>query len=400
MNEIKCPKCRTPIEIDKALEGQIEARLLAKMNTQHLEEMEQAKIDAMASAQKEMEEKLSNEREKLKSQVARDAETNAQKQEILIEQLRSDAEASKEANRELREELKKLNTSLLEERKAKDNAELDARKKLAEEVAKIREEAKKEADEAHRFKEQELQKQLNDTKVALDAAQRKAEQGSQQQQGEVLELELEALIRNEFPRDVIEEVKKGQRGADIKQHVKNARFEECGILLWESKNAKWSNAWVAKFKNDIREAKAEIGIIVSCELPDEYGDMHMVENNVWVVKPQFVLALAVALRETIIQVFTANRNVENKDEKMEFLYQFLTGVEFRNRIEAIVASYNDLQDEMEKEKRAAEKRWGKQEKAYRAMIANTYGLYGEFQGIIGNELQIPLLEADESPEQA
>ncbi len=406
MDTIQCPKCGAKIEIDKALEGQIEARVLGEMNERHREELEKAKQETQVRAEARMQEKLAAEveesrfkaeleLEKMRAQLAREAEKEAQKRERLIEQLQEDAQDAKTDNKELREELKKLTEALREERKTRENAELEAAKKVTQEALRIREEAKKEADEAHRLKEQELQKQLNDTKKALDDAQRKAEQGSEQLQGEVLELELENLLRSEFPYDVVEEVKKGQRGADIRQCVKNPRMEDCGLLLWESKNAKWNRDWVAKIKDDMRVANAAIGVIVSREMPENFGEMYNVEGSVWVVKPKLVPALACALRANLIQVYTAGRNAENKGEKMEILYRFLTGVEFKNRIEAIVDNYNALQREMEKEKRAAELRWGKQEKAIRAVISNTFGLYGDLQGITGSELQIALLEAGE-----
>ena len=405
METIRCQKCGTEIEIDKALEKQVEARVLASIKEQHNKELEKTKKETKSSTEKMLKEQFEIERENdkqeneflienLESKYKRDIEKNSQKQELLIEQLRDDAEDAKETNKELREELKKLNKSFLDERRAKDKAEIEAEKKLTKMAGEIREEAIKNADEANRFKQAELEKKLNDTLKALDEAQRKAEQGSQQTQGEVLELELEALLRSEFPTDDIEEVKKGQRGADIKQYVKNSRLEDCGVLLWESKNAKWSKAWIAKMKDDIREANATVGVIVSSDLPDEYNDMHQIESNIWIVKPKFIFALAAAVRTTLIQVFSAHRNAENKDEKMEILYRFLTGIEFRNRIEAIVDNYKTLQDEIENEKRASAKRWAKQEKAIRAVIDNTYGLYGDLQGIAGSELQIPLLEEE------
>jgi hypothetical protein len=242
----------------------------------------------------------------------------------------------------------------------------------------------------------ELQKKLDDQTKLAEEMKRKAEQGSQQNQGEVLELDLEDALRSEFPIDDVTEVKKGVRGADIIQTVKNNRLEECGILLWESKNASWQPSWIAKFKEDIRNAGASIGIIVSKELPDDYGDMKAIEANVWAVKPKLALVLAVAMRNQIINVYTANHNNENKDEKMEILYQFLTGPEFRHRIEAIIENYSMLQDEIEKEKRSSQLRWAKQEKSVRAVIDNTIGMYGDLQGITGGAMgEIKQLEPGE-----
>jgi hypothetical protein len=201
-----------------------------------------------------------------------------------------------------------------------------------------------------------------------------------------LELDLEARLREEFPYDNIGEVKKGQRGADIIQTVRNTTAADCGVLLWETKNGKWQPAWVPKFKGDIREAAANIGVIVSQELPPEYGDMKHLEANVWAVKPRLAPMLASALRTTILQVDMANKMSAGKDAKMEALYQFLVGPEFRHRVEAIVENYGMLQAEIEKEKRAAALRWAHQEKSIRAVIDNTIGMYGDLQGITNRAL--------------
>jgi len=406
MDKIKCQNCGHQIEIDKALEMQIESRIFGELTEKHKSEIENLRKETESKAEEKMNQQLLSEIEKIKNKtelenervkikLQYEAEKKAQKQDLLIEQLQDDAKSARQSNKELRDELKKLNQALLEEIKSKENAELEAAKKVKGEVDRVREEVQKKADELHRLKEQELQKQLSDTKTALDEAQRKAEQGSEQIQGEVLELELETMLRAEFPADLIEEVKKGQRGADVQQRVRNLKMEECGLILWESKNAKWSNAWINKLKDDVRECRADVGIIVSRHIPEAYDDMMSVESNIWVVKPRLIPAIATALRNAIIQVYTANRNSENKDEKMEILYQFLTGVEFRNRIEAIVDNYNALLKEIEKEKRAAQLRWGKQEKALRLVIDNTFGLYGDLQGITGSELKIPLLDQEE-----
>jgi hypothetical protein len=171
-------------------------------------------------------------------------------------------------------------------------------------------------------------------------------------------------------------------------------------MLWEMKNTtNWNKDWVTKMKDNMRSANANIGVIVSRVIPEEYGDMYNIEGSVWVVKPKLVYAIASALRTALIQVSAASRNSENRDEKMEFLYKFLTGTQFKHRIEAIVDNYKTLQDEIDKEKKQAYKRWGKQEKSIAFIVENTFGLYGDLQGITGEELQIPLLETSEVGEE-
>lgn len=407
MNTITCSHCGTKIEIDKALEGQIEARVLTAERHKHEAELTNVKKRAAELANEQLKSRLEHEtekskqlleleREKMKHQLESEARKQAQNQELLIQSLRDDAKSEKESSGELRTQLKELMESLREEKKARLNAELDAQKKLAESEERIREEASKSAGESHRMKQLEMEKKLADTQKALEDAQRKATQGSQQNQGEVLELDLENRLREEFPFDEITEVKKGQRGADIIQTVKNQSLNSCGILLWETKNGKWQPAWVPKFKQDIREANADIGVIVSQQMPPEYGDMKHLEAAVWAVKPSLAPILASALRTTILRVEAAHRNNEGKDTKMEALYQFLIGPEFRHRVEAIVENYGTLQAEIEKEKRAAALRWAHQEKAIRAVIDNTIGMYGDLQGITQKALPvIKSLEIDD-----
>lgn len=407
MNTIKCKNCGQEIEIDKALEGQIEARVLAAEHKKHELELEKIKSESLASAKKtadaavelarkEAADDLEIAKNKLEADLVSGQKKAAAEQELLIKSLREDAKSKDESNTKLREQLSDIMKALREEKEARINADLEAQKKVAEESDKIREIAAKTADEKYHLKIAELEKKQTDTQKALEEAQRKAAQGSQQTQGEVLELDLENRLREEFPFDQVEEVKKGQRGADIKQTVKNQSMVDCGVLLWETKNGKWQPAWVAKFKQDIREANANIGVIVSQEMPNEYGDMKHLETNVWLVKPRLAPVLAAALRATILQVDAANKMNAGKDAKMEALYQFLVGPEFRHRVEAIVENYGTLQAEIEKEKRASALRWAHQEKAIRAVIDNTIGMYGDLQGITNRALPaIKMLELDE-----
>jgi hypothetical protein len=378
MNTITCTTCGTVIEIDKALEGQIEARVLAAERARHEADLISVRKEAEASAQK-------------KAEIVSEAR---------IQQLKEDADAEKEANRQLRAQLGELMTSLREEKTARANAELDAQRKLAAEEGKIREEALRQADETYKLRLAEQEKKLSDTQNALEDARRKANQGSQQNQGEVLELDLENRLREEFPFDEILEVKKGQRGADVRQVVHDQSGNTCGTLLWETKNGTWQPAWIPKFKADIREANANVGILVSQQIPAEIGEMKHLEANVWVVSPRLAPRLAAAVRATILQVDAANKMSAGKDAKMESLYQFLVGPEFRHRVEAIVENYTLLQDEIEKEKRSTALKWARQEKAIRAVIDNTIGMYGDFQGITARALpairSLALEEGDEA----
>lgn len=432
MSTIVCNNCDAEIEVTAALqkqiENQIEAQVLASVREAHANELEQAvlviKAESEAAATKERQstkelasKKLEGEKEllaeqsrvelELAKQRLEQASANVQKRqaaqtEMLIKSLREEAENQKQSiedekqnSQGLRGQLTELMKAFRDEKRGRENAEIEAQKKLVVEEGKIRQEASRSADEKYRLKLAEQEKQLNDTKKALETAQRKAAQGSQQNQGEVLELDLENRLREEFPFDEIIEVKKGARGADVKQVVRNQLGIACGILLWETKNGKWQPAWVAKFKADIREAGASVGVIVSQEIPTEIGDLKHLDGNVWVVTPRLATRLAAALRITILQVDGANKMNAGKDVKMEALYQFLVGPEFRHRVEAIVENYSTLQDEIEREKRASVLKWARQEKAIRAVIDNTIGMYGDLQGITNRALPtIKTLELD------
>ncbi len=397
MNTITCKNCGLEIEIDKALEGQIEAQVLAAEHKKHEAELAKVKAEAIASAQKiadaasEQAQKaaaddLAIAKRQLEASLVSSQKKAAAEQEILIQSLKEDAKHKEGSNTKLREQLTEIMKTLRLEKDARVNAELEAQKKVAAETDRIRAQALESAAEKYHLKIAELEKKQTDTQKALEDAQRKAAQGSQQTQGEVLELDLENRLREEFPFDLIDEIKKGQRGADIAQTVRNQSATNCGVILWETKNGKWQTAWIAKFKADIREANANIGVLVSQETPDDVGDMKHLEGNVWVVTPRLATRLAVALRVTILQVYGANKMNAGKDAKMEALYQFLVGPEFRHRVEAIVENYGLLQNEIEKEKRASALRWAHQEKAIRAVIDNTIGMYGDIQGITSRAL--------------
>ena len=381
MTDIKCVNCGSIIEIDKALEKQVEGRVILEMGDKHRREMEGLKEQITKEIKEENEEALKREAERIKK-----------KNEIEVEELKKDIESQDDVNKKLREKLDELLDQLKKEKETRENVELESKKKMLEESDRIREEARKKAAEEYELKLKEKEKQLKDTTEALEEAKRKAEQGSQQTQGEVLELELEECLRREFAIDDIVEVKKGQRGVDIKQVVKNM-MDECGTILWEAKNAAWNPGWIQKFREDVREANATIGILVSANIPEKHGDIFEIEG-IWITRPRYALAVGGLIRAQIVGINTANRNAQNKDVKMDILYSYLVGPEFKHRVGAIVDNYKTLQDELNKEKKSAETRWARQEKVIGAVIKNTAGMYGDFQGLIGSTLgEIKQLEA-------
>ncbi len=322
----------------------------------------------------------------IQEKAVKDAKHEAQK-EVLAERERS---------AKLLKQLEDLTDQIRDLRRKDEERELEMKKRLAAEEGKIKDELAKKFLEDHELKDKEKEKIISDLKLALDAAKRKAEQGSQQTQGEVLELELEALLKKEFPNDIISEVKKGQRGADVVQTVVDKNGDTCGVILWESKNAQWHDGWLQKLREDQREAKAHHGVLVATNAPKEVGLFKYLQN-VWVATRPAVLNLATALRYDLIHVNHERLMNVGKNEKMEVLYQYITGTEFTHRIEAIVESFTNLQQDIEKEKRWFSIKWARQEKEIRKVIDSTHGIYGELQAVSGRGLQtIKQLEGPEA----
>jgi hypothetical protein len=214
-----------------------------------------------------------------------------------------------------------------------------------------------------------------------------------------MEIELEDLLKREFPFDKIIEVKKGQRGADVIQEVIDKKGRNCGVILWESKNAKWQNTWIATLKENQRQAKAQIAVLVASDTPPEI-ETFVYKEGVWIANRKMALALALALRFDLIRVtFEKMANV-NKSQKAEILYQYITSTEFKHRIEAIAETFTDMQNTIETEKRWFTSKWAKQEKQIRRVVDNTIGMRSDLEGLVGSALpSIDYLELPDSVEE-
>lgn len=367
-NSIKCPYCKKNIEISEALKSQLEEELTQKFNQDKEKEIQKIK----ETTTKQIEEKLMFEMEDMKKQL--------DEKQAKVNELRDNELALREKTRKLEEREKEL--------------ELETKRKLDEERNKIEEEAGKRFEEEHRMKVLEKDKKIEDLRQALENAKRKAEQGSQQTQGEVLELELEEILKKEFLDDKIKEIKKGQRGADVIQIVYDRLGRACGSILWESKNAQWSESWIKKLWDDQREAKTELAVLVSENLPDDV-DTFTYRDRIWITKLKYAKALATALRFDLIHIFFEKAANVGKDEKMEVIFRYLTGNEFKQRIEGIVDGISALQDNIEKEKRFFSVKWAREEKDIRKIVDNTHGIWGELQSVSNKSLpQIKNLELE------
>lgn len=391
---IKCPGCGLSISIDDVLTHQISEQVRQEMEREQQEketallrqaealQAEQVKLDlalknAAASIDREVAKKMETERGILLKRVKEEAaEASEAERKMLEEELAEKNQALRAANEkelELRKEKNRLDAE-------RENFELDKQRQLDAEREKIGEEAGRKATEETRFVIAQLQKQLSDATKAKDDLARKLEQGSQQTQGEVLELELEASLRAEFLHDEIVPVPKGVKGADILQRVFERGGRLAGQIVWESKNTKvWSEGWVQKLKEDQRLVKADIAVLVSSVLPAGVSGF-VLRDGVWVCEMRMALALASALRITLESVTREKALSVGKNEKMEVLYAYLTGVEFKQRVEAIVEAFTGMSDGLRKERLAYEKLWAEREKQISKVITNTVGMYGDLSG--------------------
>ena len=235
----------------------------------------------------------------------------------------------------------------------------------------------------------------------IEELKRKSEQGSQQLQGEAQELELETMLRKNFPRDDIQPVPKGEFGGDVVQQVDNLVGPSRGTILWETKRTKnWINEWLPKLREDQRAAKADVAILVSHALPKGLDGFGLVDG-VWVTEPRFVIALAVLMRESLIELSGVRLAAEGQQTKAEMVYHYLTGPRFKQRLEPIVEKFSDMLSDLDKERRNMARGWAKREAQIRVVLESTAGMYGDLQGIAGKTLQeidglqTPLLDTDE-----
>lgn len=367
-NTIKCPSCGNVIEIAAAIIDQFKK----EVGEQQKQEIEQIKKETEEKVRKQLEEKSLFEISDLKKSLM-------EKEEKM--------KGYREEELKLREEKRKL-------QEAKEEMEILMQRRLDEEKKKIEESTTRKILDEFRLKDQEKDKIINDLKNSLQDAQRKASQGSQQTQGEVLELDIENTLRNSFPNDEIMPVEKGIKGADIRQIVKSPKGTVCGVILWETKRTKaWTDEWTSKLKEDLRTEKADISVIISLALPKEAENGIGVKDNVWVVNYNLFLPLAIALRKNLLDVAYQKALQVNQGRKADLLFEFITGNEFRQQVESLVEVYLEMQDQLNKEKMAFEKSWKVREGQVRRLIANTINIYGGAQGLVGSSMpQIKGLE--------
>ncbi len=386
---IICPYCHKEIPLTEAIthsireeiQKEFEKELLSK--NEELSRRERLLMEKEKSISEEISKRLSNERARL------EAETKKRFEEAMNLRLREFEEQIKQRDQML-EEMRKVELQLRKERRELEerqkSLELEVARRLDEERERIRKEAESRVAEEHRLKDLEKDKRINDLLRDIEELKRRAEQGPIQTRGEVLETELEEILRSQFPIDQIEPVPRGKKGADVLQRVHNQLGQFCGTIIWEAKRTKnWNDGWIDKLKEDQREAKAEIAVIVTTAMPKDVVNFHLIDG-VWVTEYNLVPCLAMALRMNLIQVASERRAAVGKQEKMEALYSYLSGPEFSQKVEAIVKAFLSMKSDLESEKAAMSRIWAKREKQIERVITNITRMYGDMQGIIGASL--------------
>jgi hypothetical protein len=393
---INCPHCHQEINVDDVLQHQIEEKLLKEYQSKiaNSNEVLAKKEEELKAKELKFEMAKKNENELFLKKVEeerirlREEEALKAKQQNLTE-----VEGLKkllEAKNEEAKNFQKLQLEMMQKEQQlidfKNKSELELQRQLISQKNNLIPELKKIADEENAQKLLELKKIIDTQNKDLDELKRKADNTSQQLQGEVREEELEKTLRTAFPFDIIEEVKKGMTGADCILTVKNEFTQECGKIIFESKNTKeFTKGWIEKLKTDMRTAGADIAVLVTRTMPidmEKFGE----KEGVWICTFDDTKGLVSALRQTLISVAAALKSQENKGEKTQMLYDYLTSTEFKLQIEAIAEGFLSMQSGITKEKIQMEKIWKEREKQIEKVFLNTVHMYGSIKGIAGNAI--------------
>ncbi len=400
---IICPNCHTEIKLTESLAAPL-VESTRKQYEQRIAQKE-AEVGKREAAVRDQQVALAKAKETIDEQVV--AKLKTERAGIAAEEakkarlaLSTDLDQKVREVADLQEVLKQRDTKLAEAQKAqaelirkqrelddaKREMELTIEKRVQESLGATRDQARKEAEEGLKLKVMEKEQTIVSMQRQIEDLKRRAEQGSQQLQGEVQELELEALLRDKFPRDTIEPVPKGVHGGDVLHRIMGPLGQPCGTILWESKRTKnWSDGWLAKLREDQRAAKAELAVIVTRVLPKDVDAFDLIDD-VWVTTPRAAIAVAVALRHSMIELAAARKAGEGQQTKMEMVYRYLTGPRFRHRVQAIVEKFTDMHEDLDKERKTMTRLWAKREEQIRGVIEATAGMYGDLQGIAGKTL--------------
>ena len=419
---ITCPNCKQEIKLTESLAAPlVEAtrhrfeQLLAEkdMDVVRRENEIDAAKEKLANAKKSLDDEVST---KVEDQLVKDRtriineETKKAKKAVSSDLAQKEKDLAElqaviENNQEKLAEAQSAQANIIKKERELDDArreiELTVEKGIRDKLIETRERAKREAEESLKLNIAEKDQTISSMQSKIEDLMKKADQGSQQLQGEVQELELEENLRREFSLDVIEPVPKGEFGGDVVQRVVSVSGQPCGMILWESKRTKnWSDGWLPKLREDQRAAKADIAVIVSQSLPKGLDTFQTIDG-VCVTHPRLVLPVATLLRQSLIEVAQSRQAIQGQQAKTEMVYDYLTSPRFRQRIEAIVEAFSTMQADLERERKVITKQWAKRDEQINRVMKSTVGMYGDLQGIAGKSLQeiesleMQLLEVDE-----
>ena len=390
---IQCPHCQAKIKLTESL-----AAPLLRSKEQEFKRLEGELREREASLQRQrdrIEEEVSGRLAAERSKVADEAQRKARLA------MGGEIESKQRELEELGALLKSRDAKLAEAQQAhatvvrkqreleerEREIELTIEKRVSANMSEIQQKAKYEAENLLKSKVTEKDQLILSMQRQIDELRRKSEQGSQQLQGDAMEVELHRLLSDRFEHDTVARVQKGEFGGDVVHQVFSSSGLTCGTILWESKRTKtWSDAWLAKVRQDQRAAKAEIAVIVSQALPKGVTNFDLVEG-VYVVSSQCIIPVATLLRKALLELAIARQSSEGQETKAGLIYQYLIGPRFRQRVQAIVEAFTSMQDDLSAEKRALQKQWAKRETQLERLVSSTVGMYGDLQGIAGRSLE-------------
>jgi hypothetical protein len=390
-------------ELQKKLENEVnehrkkykDAMETLKKKEQSIKEQEEQIAKKIEAATRE---KLKEERTRLYDEIRKEMK---EEQKSQLQLLQKELEDKSAQVKELNETKAKILQLEREKEELASAIKLEAQQQMSQKLKEEREKIAKAAAAENEMKLKEKDEQMQQIKRQLEEMKRKAEQGSTQIQGEAQEVAIEEWLSMRYPLDTIEEIKKGARGADCLQIVNTRELQGCGTIYYESKRTKeFQPSWIEKFKTDIREKGADIGILVTTVLPKDMERMGQ-KDGIWICTYEEFKALSAILREQVIRVSHAMRSQENRSDKMGLLYNYLTSNEFKMQIEAIVEGFTQMQEDLQKEKNAMARIWKQREKQIMKVLENTTAMYGSIRGIAGNAighidaLELPYFEDED-----
>ena len=396
---IKCPNCRHEFAMEEAVSEQYKKDLREQMI-----EFTRKKEDEFMKKSRDFAKQLQEQEENFQKKFNEEKKLIQSKlEEDLRKSIHHDFENRltilQQSNEEQQEKLKSARLKELEflqkEQALKtkeEELEILHQRKLQEDRIKISEEIRRNEELKNQSREndfqlqlQELKKQLEDQKKLAEEMKRRADQGSSQLHGEVQELALEKLLQNAFPFDLVEPIAKGVRGADCTLTVRNSSGQECGKIIYESKRTKNFEAdWIDKLKNDMRQQGAQVAILVTKVMPRDmtiFGE----KNGIWICNFSEVRALTEVLRDGIARIFQASRNQQNKGDKMQLLYDYLTSSEFSEQWKAIREGFSSMKMSIQRERDMMEKLWKTREKQLEKVLLNAAHIKGSMEGISGQD---------------